>query len=259
MAIALAVDHLTSTLLDRAGFRHAFFTRQGGVSLGPYATLNFSYGVGDEAAHVDENFRRAERTLALEPGRLLFLSQVHGCDVVEISAAALRSDVLQQQGDGLTAADPELGLGVRTADCVPVLIACTKSGHAAAAHAGWRGLVSNVIAATVAKLAVEPSSLLAAIGPHIGVNAFEVSDDVAAQLQAAAPHLDVVRREPQQKPHVDLRRIARAQLEGAGIPAANIDDVCGCTYSEPDRFFSFRRDGAHSGRHISVIVPRSLR
>lgn len=253
------MDHLTSCLLDQAGFRHAFFTRHGGVSLGPYATLNFSYGVGDEAAHVDENFRRAERTLALEPGRLLFLSQVHGREVVETCASATRAQVLHQQGDALAGADPTLGLGVRTADCVPVLIACTKTGRAAAVHAGWRGLVSNVIAATLAKLAVEPSSLLAAIGPHIGVAAFEVSDDVAAELQAVAPHVDVIRREPQQKPHVDLRRIARAQLESAGVLSANIDDVAGCTYSEPDRFFSFRRDGARSGRHISVIVPRSQR
>jgi len=245
---------LESSLLLQAGFRHGFFTREGGTSKGPHASLNFSYGVGDDADRVDENFAVAEAALGLSPGRLAFLSQVHGNRVVELDAAATRATAQTQEGDAVTSRCTELGLGVRTADCLPILLGDPEAGRACAVHAGWRGLVRGVVFEAVRRFPV-PSRVVAAIGPHIGPSAFEVSDDVALELLgcSSAPH--PVSREYGAKPHVDLHQIAVAQLRQAGV--GSVDRVEGCTLSEPSRFFSYRRDGARSGRHLSAIVPRA--
>ena len=107
----------------------------------------------------------------------------------------------------------------------------------------------------LAELAGGTAALVAAIGPHIRVGAFEVSEDVAAELEAASPVGGVVERGGA-KPHVSLARIVTAKLRALGLDAAAIDDVGGCTVTEPDRFFSFRRNGKVGGRHLSAIVPR---
>jgi copper oxidase (laccase) domain-containing protein len=98
------------------------------------------------------------------------------------------------------------------------------------------------------------TDLVAAIGPHISLQAFEVSEEVAREIAAASPDPDVVDTTFGPRPHVDLRRVIRAQLRVAGVPEANIDDVFGCTVGDPTQFFSFRRDGPKSGRHLSAIV-----
>jgi YfiH family protein len=248
---------LTSPLLAAAGFRHAFFTRNGGVSEGPYASLNFSFGVGDDVQHVHENLRRAGDALGVAPELICFVSQVHGREVVELATTADRASVLQQQGDAVVARSGPLACAVRTADCVPILLADVRSGAVAAVHSGWRGTVANVTKAAITRLAVDPEGLLAAVGPHISRQAFEVSQDVADQLQAVAPGHDVVFAGDRGKPHVDLRAIVVAQLRAAGVREANIDQVQGCTLLEPARFFSFRRDGKQSGRLLSAIAPRT--
>jgi YfiH family protein len=241
-----------SEALNRAGFRHGFFTREGGISEGAYRSANFSYGVGDDSRHVDENFRRAEAALGLSPGRLVFLSQVHGNAVVELADGETRETARNLEGDAMVSRCEQLGLGVRTADCIPILIGDPATGCAAAVHAGWRGLVRGVILEAVRRMP-STQTLIAAVGPHIGVAAFEVSPDVAGELLDCSTARNPVSREYGSKPHVDLAQIAVAQLERAGV--RSIDVLVGCTVSEPDRFFSFRRDGAKSGRHLSAIVP----
>jgi YfiH family protein len=248
---------LTSPLLSAAGFRHAFFTRNGGVSLGPYASLNFSFGVGDDAEHVRENLRRAGVCLDVAPERICFVSQVHGRDVLELAASDERSTVIQRQADAVLARNGQLACAVRTADCVPILVADPRTGAVAAIHSGWRGTVANVVASTLARLSSKPDGLLAAIGPHISRDAFEVSPEVADQLQAVVPGEAVVSRAENRKPHVDLRAIVSAQLRAVGVPEAGIDQVHGCTLLDAGRFFSYRRDGQHSGRLLSGIVPRN--
>lgn len=246
---------LTSQKLSAAGFRHAFFTRSGGVSEGPYRSLNFSYTVGDEANRVDENFRRGETELGLSPGRLLYLSQVHGSVVHELDVSAERNRVKTLEGDAVVSDCSALGLGVRSADCLPILLADVESGRAAAVHAGWRGLVRGVIDAALGALGVPGERLIAAIGPHIGPVAFEVSEDVANEL-AACSNASPVRRDLGLKPHVDLAAIATAQLLAGGVRPDRLERVAGCTHDDADRFFSFRRDGKLGGRHLSAIVPR---
>jgi purine-nucleoside/S-methyl-5'-thioadenosine phosphorylase / adenosine deaminase len=253
------IPHLQSPLLSAAGFRHAFFTRRGGVSLGPYQSLNFGYGVGDERAHVEENFRRAAQVLGVGAEAVLVLSQVHGNHVVRVEPGQRRAELLAREGDALIAVAGDIACGVRTADCVPILLADPDSGGVAAVHAGWRGAVQRIVeqaASELERLGARRNRLLAAIGPHIARAAFEVGEDVAAELQRSSHATSAIEARPGSRPHADLRRIITAQLQEAGLELRAIDQVEGCTVEEADRFFSYRRDGAKSGRMLSAIVPR---
>jgi YfiH family protein len=251
---------VTSALLAGAGFRHAFFTRVGGVSLAPWDSLSFAASVGDDPEAVRENFRRAARVLGVDPARVYVLSQVHGTASRVLSGAEDRDEVVREVGDVTVSCAAGVACGVRSADCVPVLVADRASGAVAAIHSGWRGTVANAAHAGVLALralAGGDGDLVAAIGPHIARCCFEVGDDVAAALAGASPLGDAaVLRQDGRKPHVDLRRVVRAQLEAAGVAAGAIDDVTGCTVCERERFHSYRRDGARSGRMLSAIVAR---
>jgi polyphenol oxidase len=250
-------DYLQSALLDGEGFVHAFFTRRGGVSGGPFATLNLSLAVGDHPEHVTENLRQAARVLGLAASRVCVPRQVHGNSVLVLDGpdGALLEGT---PADASVSLEPTLACAVRTADCVPILLADRESGRVAAVHAGWRGVVGKVVRATVERmqaLGSRPAALLAAIGPHISAQAFEVGEEVAAQLAAASPRSDVVVRGPGQKPHVALAAILRAQLLELGLASDAIEELPGCTYGDAERFFSYRRDGQRSGRMLSAIVP----
>ncbi|HEX3855143.1 MAG TPA: peptidoglycan editing factor PgeF [Polyangiaceae bacterium] len=250
-------EFLESALLRRAGFRHAFFTRRGGVSSGAYQSLSFSIAAGDSADNVRQNLERAGTALGVDSERIHFLSQVHGPVARTLDGTEVQSALINLEGDALLSRAPGLACGVRSADCVPVLLADRRSGAVAAAHAGWRGAVQGVVGATIDALrALVPNpDLIAAIGPHISLQAFEVSADVAETILNASLDPHIVDRS-HQKPHIDLRRMLRAELHAQGLDDAAIDDVWGCTVLEPERFFSFRRDGKTSGRHLSAIVPR---
>jgi YfiH family protein len=247
----------TSPLLTSAGFRHAFFTRRGGVSAGPYASLSFSVAAGDSEENVARNLERAARALGVASERIYYLSQVHGADTITVTGEEDRREVLLREGDAIVGVNPHAALGVRMADCVPILVADPTTGAAAAIHAGWRGLVRGVIGRGVEALRREGArgELVAAIGPHIGTAAFEVSRDVADELARASTASDVVDDGYGKKPHVHLVRVARAQLEAAGLSKNHVDVVAGCTYTDSAEFFSFRRDGKESGRHLAAIVP----
>ena len=207
---------LRSPLLERAGFPHAFPTRD----------------VGD-----------AELAAAVRGGRIVQVKQVHGARAVPAAESA------GQEADALVARPgPACAVGVRVADCVPVLVASTDTGAVAAIHAGWRGVVAGVVPAGVELLG--RGALLAAIGPCIGACCFEVGADVAERI-------GFVTRRAGDKAYVDLRAAVRAQLRVLGLADDAIDDVPGCTKHEPDRFHSFRRDGANSGRMLAAIATRS--
>jgi YfiH family protein len=169
----------------------------------------------------------------------------------------MQAESIRLEGDALASHAAGLACGVRSADCVPVLLADRRSGAVAAAHARWRGAVNRVVSSAVPALhGLAPNpDLIAAIGPHISLAAFEVSEEVAQTLLNASRDPQIVDR-TREKPHIDLRRMLRAELLGLGLVDSSIDDVWGCTVLEPTRFFSFRRDGRASGRHLSAIVPR---
>lgn len=247
---------LRSALLSARNVRHGFSTRLGGVSTGPFATLNTAVSPGDAPEAVAENLRRFSAAIGVE--RVYQTSQVHGADVRTISPGDDPGAVVKDHADALVAHDPSTAVGVRVADCVPVLLHEGSTGVVAAVHAGWRGVVGGVVQSALAHLAIRARGardIVAAIGPSIGPCCFEVGEDVATAIADAAPGDDAVVLRDRAKPHVDLRRAVRLQLCALGVDDANIEDVPGCTKCDAERFFSHRRDGARSGRLLAAIAP----
>ncbi len=244
---------LRSSLLTRHGFVHGFATRTGGVSKPPFDTLNLGQHLGDEESDVRENRRRFAKRLGLSEDVLFEQRQVHGSDVRILTNADRPRDIAGCEGDGLISRTPGQAVAARTADCVPVLIAHRASGNVAAVHAGWRGAVAGVVPAAIEVMGFDPAELLVAIGPHIRAAAFEIGEEVAERMRNASAGAPVV-DDSRAKPHGRLAVLVTAQLRAAGVPRAAIDDVGGCTYDEPERFFSHRRDRGRTGRHLSAIV-----
>ena len=247
---------LRSILLSQHGFRHAFSARDGGVSAAPYDTLNLGFHLGDDDDAVRTNRARFAEALGVSLDRLFEQHQVHGCFVREIVDADDPSTIVEAEGDALVTRVAEAAVAARTADCVPVLLAHPGSGHVAAVHAGWRGAVAGVVPRAIEVLACEPAELVAAIGPHIRIGAFEIGEEVAREMEDAAGGRPVVDRS-REKPHGDLAALVKLQLLDAGLPRRAIDDAGRCTYSEAAHFFSHRRDRGHTGRHLSAIVART--
>jgi YfiH family protein len=247
---------LRSELLTARKVRHGFSTRIGGVSEGPFATLNVAVGPGDRKELVEENLRRFAAAIEVDPERLYQTSQVHGADVRMIVPGDDRLAVVQENADALVAHDPSTAVGVRTADCVPILLHEANTHVVAAVHAGWRGVVGGVVQSALAHLAIRARGsrgIAAAIGPCIGPCCFEVGEEVATALSDAAPGDERVVLRDRPKPHVDLRRAVRLQLQALGVH--DVEDVPGCTRCDAEKFFSHRRDGARSGRLIAAIAP----
>lgn len=218
-------------------------TRGGGVSAGPYASLNLGDHVGDEPAAVAANRAILRRQLPAEP---LWLRQVHGtrCVVAEEVATAAEADASISFTAGRVCA-------VLTADCLPVLF-CDVGGTAvAAAHAGWRGLLAGVLEKSALALRRSPGEMMAWLGPAIGPAAFEVGDEVRAAFVAhdAAAAGAFVPQGPG-KWLCDLYALARQRLAALGI--RRIAGGAWCTATDAERFFSYRRDGA-TGRMASLI------
>ena len=216
-------------------------TREGGVSGAPWASFNLGDHVGDDPLHVAANRTRLRQHLPAEPG---WLKQIHGVTVVEAGADLLEADAAFSRQRGSVCA-------VLTADCLPVLF-CDRAGSVvAAAHAGWRGLADGVLEATVAAMQVPPGDILAWMGAAIGPQAFEVGDEVRQAFVAQHPEAAMAFR-----PHApgkwlaDIYQLARTRLVSAGVRA--IYGGGRCTFTETDRFFSYRRDGV-SGRMASLI------
>jgi len=254
------VAPLRSPLLAEHGFKHGFSPRRGGISAAPFDTCNLGRGVGDEPSCVAENRRRFAAAVGYAEETLFEVNQVHGRDVRAVAPGDLPAQLVALSADGLVA-DGGRTVGVRTADCVPVLVADPTTRAVAALHAGWRGTAFGVIGVGVEslrKLAAAPAErLIASLFPHIGVCCFEVSEEVAETLVASLPRTaagEVVRRVAGGKPRVDLSAILRQQLMAAGVPARQIDLVAGCTRCDAESFFSYRRDGQASGRHLTAIV-----
>ncbi|MEW6313346.1 MAG: peptidoglycan editing factor PgeF [Pseudomonadota bacterium] len=218
-------------------------TRHGGVSSAPYGTLNLGSHVGDDPLAVARNRMLLEPLLPSEP---IWLKQVHGSTVTDAGSAGClpEADACVSRHRGAVCV-------VMTADCLSVLL-CDRNGSAVgAAHAGWRGLCSGVIEATVHALQSDPAQVMAWLGPAIGPGAFEVGAEVRdaflAQHEAAATAFTA---STPGKWHADLYRLARFRLHAAGV--TQIYGGGFCTYTDAERFYSFRRDGT-TGRMASFI------
>jgi YfiH family protein len=228
-----------------------FTTREGGVSEGSWAGLNLGSSTADRPELVRENRRRLCRWLGLDGERVTMGAQVHGSAVRPVPAptrpgrftGALRP---WPAGDGLLTERTGLALVVLAADCLPVLLWRRDRPAVAAVHAGWRGLLAGALGNALEGLGA-PGRVAAAIGPGVGPCCYPV--DAALRERFASAWGDAVVRPPA----VDLAAAARAELERRGVPAAAIRRVEACTSCEPERFYSYRRDGERTGRHAGVV------
>lgn len=222
--------------------------RHGGVSTGTYASLNLGDHVGDAAAAVRENRRRfvADTGMSGEPA---WLAQVHGARVVVDPLPGIEADAALSRQAGAACV-------VLVADCLPVLF-CTEDGSAvAAAHAGWRGLAAGVLENTVEAFGAGRQGLLAWLGPAISQAAYEVGAEVREAFISHDRQADAYFRENARgRWQADLAGLARQRLEAAGV--ARVSDAAYCTYTDPARFFSYRRDG-QCGR-LAAFVFRHAR
>lgn len=225
--------------------RAACTTREGGVSRPPFDSLNLGDHVGDDPGAVAENRRRLREALAL-PADPCWLDQVHGTCAVE--AAPLHE---RCKADAGVTGEPGRVCAVLTADCLPVLF-CDRSGsRVGAAHAGWRGLEGGVLEATVSAMGIPPGELMAWLGPAIGNGAFEVGPEVReAFLARDAGAASAFRPSPSGRWLADLYALARRRLDRIGVTAIHGGGLC--TFSDPRRFYSFRRDG-RTGRMATLI------
>ena len=235
MPLPVAIE---SSRLRALGFRHGFATR----------ALDFSGRLTPEERA--EHAQTLGLLLRSDAGRLFQVSQVHGGTALLAEGAA--PSFAAREADALVATTRDDAVGVRVADCVPVLLADPDTGAVAAVHAGWRGIVAGISESAIA-LATERGARFraAAIGPCIGACCFEVGHEVATQITHGVG-ADVVDRRTDDKSFVDLRRAVRATLSRAGI--TDVEDVGGCTKCGGELYFSHRRDGERAGRHLAVIV-----
>ena len=246
-------------LSSLAGIRHGFFTREGGISDGIYASLNCGLGSNDDKDRVLENRRRVAGALGARHGEVVTLYQVHGAYAQTVTSPADRGAL--PKADAVVSKTPGLAVGVLTADCTPVLFADVEAGVVAAAHAGWRGAVGGILEAAIAEMerqGARRASIYAAIGPTISPKVYEVGTEFMAEIVALERsneqyfHFPV----PGARAHFDLPGFVNGRLARAGL--AGFETVAPCTYGNESLFFSYRRSQGRNegdyGRQISAIV-----
>ena len=248
-----------AALSKLARIRHAFFTREGGVSQGVYASLNGGVGSSDAPGNVAENRARMATALGVAPERFLTAYQIHSPDVVVADQPWTHES--RPRADAIVTRTPRLAIGVSTADCGPLLFADSHAGVIGAAHAGWRGALTGVIESTVAameKLGAERARIVAALGPAIRQPNYEVGPEFVARFVAADADNARFFVPSQRADHAmfDLAGYIADRIQRAGI--VEFEDLALCNYAEPERFFSYRRTTKRGepdyGRHINAIA-----
>jgi YfiH family protein len=227
-------------LLGEPGIRHAFFTREGGVSEGVWASLNVGLRSGDEPARVAENRARCAIALGAAPAGLVTGRQVHGtlCLVVDEPWPSSRAP----DADALVTARPGILLGVLTADCAPVLLADPAAGVVGAAHAGWRGALDGILEAAIAamvRLGAVPGRLSAVVGPCIAQASYEVGPEFRDRFLAADAASADLFAPADGRWRFDLESFVMRRLERAGVGSVTAMRLDTC--ADEARYFSFRR------------------
>ena len=258
-ALKGTVEYLESGELSALDFlTHAFCTRRGGVSTEPYSSLNMGFLAGDRLEDVRRNQALVEEAFAIPAGKVILMKQIHGDRINFID----KSDPLPEEPpecDGLITDRPGVALGIRTADCVPLLFVDRTRRVIGAAHAGWRGTALGIAAQMVAifkdRFSSRPEDILVGIGPAIGPCCYEVDAPVLAAFPAmpdvglfACPCVQ------QDRWMMDLSLANRHQIMAAGIPGENIQAAVLCTACRHEFFFSHRASGGRTGRQISLIM-----
>ena len=221
------------------------------MSEGPFASLNLSATVGDVRERVEENLRRLCE--AGRVGGIVTVSQVHGDRVVDAPPEAVDALTPVGEADALWTATPGQAVGVRTADCVPILLVDPDQRQVAAVHSGWRGTQARIAARTVERLVrggARPERLLAVIGPCIRGCCYAVSEGLAGTFERDFGEGATVRGQGQ--PRLELVFAVDQTLRAAGV--RDVELLAPCTHCDPDRFFSHRRDRGVTGRHLSFVA-----
>lgn len=250
---------LQAPSLNLPKIRHAFFTREGGVSEGIYESLNGGIGSRDAPEKVRENRSRMAAALGVAPTHLVTCYQIHSPDVIVATEPWTREN--SPRADAIVTQVPGLAIGVSTADCGPILFADAQAHVIGAAHAGWKGALTGVIEATVAameKLGARRGRIRAAIGPLIRQPNYEVGPEFVDRFKAADAAHEKFFKPAAREGHAmfDLPGYIRFRLERTEIQS--VEDLALCTYAEPERFFSYRRTTHRAepdyGRHVNAIA-----
>ena len=248
-----------ASLSALTGIRHAFFTRDGGVSGGVYASLNGGIGSDDAPDKVADNRARMAAALGVAPGRFITAYQIHSPQVV--TAEQAWAPDARPRADAIVTRVPGLAIGVSTADCGPVLFADAGAGVIGAAHAGWRGALTGVLEATIdamERCGAARGNIVAGLGPMIRQDNYEVGPEFVARFNDADAANTAFFRPGDRDGHAwfDLPGFIAARLAAAGI--GRIEDVDCCTYADAARFYSYRRSihrgETDYGRHINAIA-----
>jgi len=243
---------LPSPLFRRHGIRALFTTRLHGFSRGAFASLNLGFGLGDD--QVERNLEKLVLRAGLgdTPHQA---RQVHGTAMLECSGPGRLHG---QEADALWSSAPDTPLAVRTADCLPVLLADPEAGLVAAVHAGWRGTAGNIIGRTVAALQrhnARAERMIASLGPCIGPCCFDIGSDVAQALRHSTDGAEAfIHAGPDGRLAADLAAINHRQLLAAGLAETRIEHIHHCNSCESGLFFSHRRDHGNCGRMLAVVV-----
>ncbi len=236
---------------------HAVFTRHGGVSPEPWGTLNVGGTVGDERARVVENRQRAFRALGRDPHSMFDVWQVHSADVVIANAPHPASRPLEFKADAILTDNPRVTLFMRFADCVPILLYDARQGVVGVVHAGWQGTVrraaSHAVKAMQAAYGSRPADILAAIGPSIGPDHYQVGEDVATRVRTVfGAQAETVLHANGHGVHFDLWAANRLDLEQSGVGQVQVAGLC--TACHRDDWFSHRAFKGRTGRFGALIA-----
>ena len=256
-----SIEYLEAEELSAPGFvTHAFCTRRGGVSTGPYSSLNLGFLAGDRLEDVRRNQALVEEAFGISDGRLILMRQVHGDRIRVLDGDGPLPEGLPEC-DGLITGRSGVALGIRTADCVPLFFVDRVRRVIGAAHAGWRGTALGIAAAMVETLAGRFSSrredLLAVIGPAIGPCCYQVDAPVFAAF-STMPGAGLFFRPCREKERwmLNLALANRLQIREAGVPSENIFSAGLCTACRQEIFFSHRASRGCTGRQINFLMLR---
>ncbi len=240
--------------LAGAGVTHAAFTRLGGVSQGPFATLNLGSTVGDDPEAVKENHQRALKALGLRREQTVSPYQVHSANVRRVGRAELGT--IQQETDGLLTAEPGVALLFRFADCAPLILFDPVRRAVGLLHAGWRGAANGVaragVQAFVEHVGSRPADLWVGIGPTIGPCCYQVGAEVAQAVERACPAGAQVVQRQDGALYLDLPAALKAQLLAAGVETVELSGLC--TACRTDEWFSHRGERGRTGRFGVVVM-----
>lgn len=247
---------------DMISCRHGFSTREGGVStLSHTASMNLAFGRGDDDEIVLENLRIFAKMIGIDEKSIVSVPQIHSCDVRVVGNAERGMGYFVPAAfscDGYVTREKDVALGVKTADCVPILLCDDKNGVVGALHAGWRGSVGGIARVGIEKmceLGAEPSHIKAAIGAAIGACCYEVGEEVylAAKENLGEDIADSFIVPSGEKYRADLKGLNCALLVGCGLSPENIDVSEHCTACESEHFFSHRASGGVRGTMLALI------